>query len=286
MNLQFADPGFRSLSKTELHWVSGGNGEDDSESDNVIIVEAERPSVNEGGGGSGSAALLIPLSFLTSANDGDPGGSDAFGGELTYVVDNQLTAEDQAQLADFLEPLIAGIQELIDEYGDFEVTLPNGDKITGTQLLNSLGKTFDLIEAGAIVSAAANGDPFVADTAGFLVSLGVAAGLAASAAPLTVLIASTAAGALTTLLVAAVIDKYEDNLRSGIDSFSSGLVDQFNDSMGIDPNDSLLDQMRDFLDNFGPSLPFDIQDILQREISIRESIEESVDNTGPHPQFI
>jgi hypothetical protein len=134
-----------------------------------------------------------------SSGDGSGGGGGGGGdtGETPSAPPELSDAEEEAT-KDSIQALIAVLDENIKKYGDATIKLPNGSEVLASEILDALGKTLDIIEAGNLAWEAANGNADVAEVAGFIAGLaGGAVAAAAGAGPIAVFAAGVGIGLLT-----------------------------------------------------------------------------------------
>lgn len=179
-----SSPGFRELSPKELEVVSGG-----------ILVNGNRGGDRWGWDTTPSrlewewlSTGLDQVQDVPSPSEGGEYDPDAVSSEAPLDL-------EEAKLA--LDAFIEALKQLEKKYGPFEILFDDGTKIPVSQLLDGLGKMSAAAEAGVLAVNALNGDPDVAALAGFLVGLGVAASMPATAPALLSFFVATAAGKIT-----------------------------------------------------------------------------------------
>lgn len=171
---------FRNLTAEETALVAGGS--------NTITV-------------TGSRELDWSWFYFSSgwsSGDGSGGGGGDGGGGDTPSNAQELTEAEQEAAKDSVQGLIAILDENIKKYGDAIIKLPDGREVLASEMLDALGKTLDIIEAGNLAYEALNGNADVAEVAGFIAGLaGGAVAAALGAGPIAVFATGVAVGLLT-----------------------------------------------------------------------------------------
>lgn len=171
---------FRQLTAEETALVAGGS--------NTITVTGS-PDFDW-------SWLFFGGGWSYTEGDGQGGGGSGGGEESSDAQD--LTDAEEEATKDSLQAMIAILDENIKRYGDATIKLPNGTEVLASEILDALGKTLDIIEAGTLVWEALNGNVDVAATAGFLAGLaGGAVAAALGAGPIAVFATGVAVGLLT-----------------------------------------------------------------------------------------
>lgn len=190
--------GFRSLSADEIALIAGGVDYVDD-----IIVDG-------GGGSGGGSGTYYPPTGGDYYNPGPPSGGDGDGDDDEDVAAGTGMPDAAAEgTKEFIEALVSMLEENIDEHGDAIIKMANGDTFQAKELLDALGKTLDIWEAGTLAVDAANGNADIAQVASFFVGLGVgAAAAAAGATPIAIFVAGYAAGQLTEYAINYTIENF------------------------------------------------------------------------------
>ena len=199
-------PGFRALLTEEIALIAGGNNAttDDATTIDDVVVTGERDD--------GDDYWWYDYDFGGDDynNDNDYTGGGVSGGDSSDTSnDTELSAEEEEGTKETIQALISMLDENIKKYGDSLIKLPNGLEVKASDLLDALGKTLDIIEAGQLGYEVATGDGDVAAVAGFLAGLlgGAVAG-ALGAGPIAVFAAGFAAGWMTEYAISEIIDQF------------------------------------------------------------------------------
>ncbi|GEM_PF-5408271 len=189
-----APAGFRSLSQEEIALIAGGTY--------LGTITVNHSSQNDDF-----------WYWYDWANDyydeGYQYGSGGGGGSNNDNPDTTLSEEQEIKTKEYLEGLKSVLEENIKEHGDAIIKLPDGTDIRASDLLKSLGKTLDIIEAGTLTYEVATGNGDVASVAGFVAGfVGGAAAAAAGAGPIAVFAAGVAAGLLTEAAINYAVDEF------------------------------------------------------------------------------
>ena len=133
---------------------------------------------------------------------------------------NGLTQEEQNSLVRQLQAFKATLEDLRRSDGrDPALVLPNGAEFRASELIDSLGKTLDIIEAGLLIQAISDGNASVGDVAGFLASVYFGGALAAAGAfSLPTLVAVAAVGLVVQGGVDAAASSIAASLRQSFDA--------------------------------------------------------------------
>jgi hypothetical protein len=243
------------LNDAELKVASGGTAGP------VITVTAtiENPFESSPAGGvfgigSGLGAFQVPMDLdaIAQLADALENQSEESAQERVDEIVDQAAAVDQPKLADQLIGAANAINSLVNELGEDKKVTIDGKDITLGQLSSSIGNTLAAIETGILVQAAINNEPYLVDTAGFLIALGVTAGVGAlGGSPLVVFAAATAASEGTKLALNEIDESLGISSGEGQSAIIESIRDLFDldfmepDSFDLFPSPG--DLLRDFL---------------------------------------
>lgn len=123
---------------------------------------------------------------------------------------NGLTQEEQSSLVRQLQAFKATLEDLRRSDGrDPTLVLPNGTEFKASELIDSLGKTLDIIEAGLLIQAISDGNASVGEVAGFLAGVFFGGALV-----------SAGAGAMATIVAVAAVGLA---VQGGVDALAAGI---------------------------------------------------------------
>lgn len=142
-----------------------------------------------------------------------------------------------------LQSIIDGIQQDVEQIGDFELRLPSGTVVSAVEFINTFSSAITILQAGEIVVNGLNGEPVIQDTAALLIGIGIGAAIPASVGVLGV-IAISFLGAVATDFVlenhAEIAGPIVEETNELISEFKASAAQQADDFLRSIPNDPNL----------------------------------------------